>query len=73
MDQAAGRKMMEIQQRAAQTPAYQMLLQEYRQMDASFRKVRESMTEEARNVTDDYMGLCWEMQRFLLELACREV
>lgn len=73
MDQAAGRKMMEIQQLAAELPDYQALLEEYRQLDARFLEVRESMTAEARNVTDDYMGLCWEMQRFLLELACREV
>ena len=73
MDQAAGRKMMEIQQLAAELPDYQALLEEYRQLDARFLEVRESMAAEARNVTDDYMGLCWEMQRFLLELACREV
>ena len=73
MDQAAGRKMMELQRRAAELPGYRALLAEYRQLDARFLAAREKMGEEVRNVTDDYMGLCWEMQRFLLELACREV
>lgn len=73
MDQTAGRKMMEIQQQAAEQPAYQLLLEEYRQLDARFLQVRETMTEDQRCAVDDYMGLCWEMHRYLLELACKQV
>lgn len=72
MDQAAGRKMLKIQQQAVENPDYQRLLEEYRLLDIRFRSAREGMTVQQRDAVDDYMGLCWEMHRFLLELACKE-
>ena len=69
MDQSAAARMIQIQEQAMHNTEYRALLAEYRQRSEELARVLETLSNEDRNVIEDYLGLTAEMHRKILEMA----
>ena len=71
LERSVALKIAEIQEQAAQDPKYLALWKEYSTICPKLLSLLEQLPPADACIVEDYLGVAEEMQRYLLELACK--
>ena len=70
MKREVGFRMFRTEERAANDPAYRLLLEEYREVSPRFIRTLDTLPRDKREMILHYSGLMTAMYRKMLEIAC---